>query len=190
MSQFVNHFAGTASYYARFRPGYPSALYDLLSHQAGLNHSTSVLDLGCGPGIIAIGLAGRTKWVTGVDPDTEMLKEATVAASVGAIHNASWVLSTAEDFADEPRSYRLITIASAFHWMDRQRVAEKAHNLLESGGLLALIGNPTPLSTCFITHRLVEFVRWVPFCHSAERSFENSRVTSANALARYSRSPR
>ena len=135
-------------YYARFRPGYPSALYDLLSHQAGLNHSTSVLDLGCGPGIIAIGLAGRTKWVTGVDPDTEMLKEATVAASVGAIHNASWVLSTAEDFADEPRSYRLITIASAFHWMDRQRVAEKAHNLLESGGLLALIGNPTPLRHC------------------------------------------
>jgi hypothetical protein len=26
------------------RPGYPSALYDLLTHQAGLNQSTSVLD--------------------------------------------------------------------------------------------------------------------------------------------------
>jgi SAM-dependent methyltransferase len=145
VSQFVNRFAGTASYYARFRPGYPNALYDLLTHQAGLNQSTSVLDLGCGPGIIALALASRTKWVTGVDPDAEMLKEATVAARVGGIDNASWVLSTAEDFADEPRSYMLITIASAFHWMDRQLIAEKAYDLLEPNGLLALMGNPTPL---------------------------------------------
>jgi ubiquinone/menaquinone biosynthesis C-methylase UbiE len=85
VSQFVNSFAGTASFYARFRPGYPSALYDLLSDQSGLNHSTSVLDLGCGPGIIALALASRTKWMTGVDPDTEMLKEASVAARVGGI---------------------------------------------------------------------------------------------------------
>ena len=98
VSQFVNRFAGTASYYARFRPGYPLGLYDLLTHQAGLNQSTSVLDLGCGPGIIALALASRTRWVTGVDPDTEMLKEATVASRVGGIDNVSWVLSTAEDF--------------------------------------------------------------------------------------------
>jgi SAM-dependent methyltransferase len=145
VSQFVNRFAGTASYYARFRPGYPSALYDLLSQQAALNHSTSVLDLGCGPGIIALRLASRTKWVTGVDPDTEMLKEASAAATVGAVVNANWVLSTAEDFVGGPQSYRLITIASAFHWMDRQLIAEKAYDLLEPDGLLALIGNPSPL---------------------------------------------
>jgi hypothetical protein len=74
-----------------------------------------------------------------------MLKEASVAARVGGIDNASWVLSTAEDFVDAPRSYTLITIASAFHWMDSQLIAEKAYDLLEPNGLLALIGNPTLL---------------------------------------------
>ena len=54
-----------------------------------------------------------------------------MAARVAGIDNVSWVLSTAEDFVDEPRSYTLITIASAFHRMDRQLIAEKAYDLLE-----------------------------------------------------------
>jgi SAM-dependent methyltransferase len=145
VSKFVNRFAGTASYYARFRPGYPGALYDLLEERADLNHTTSVLDLGCGPGTLALGLANGAKLVIGVDPDTKMLQEATRAAASASIDNASWVLSTAEDFVGEPGIYRLITIASAFHWMDREAIAEKAYDLLEPNGVLAVIGNPTPL---------------------------------------------
>jgi hypothetical protein len=83
--------------------------------------------------------------VTGVDLDQGMLEEAARLAEERGQPNVRWVLSSAERFDDEPGSYRLVVIGSAFHWMDRPVVAAKAHQLLEHRGLFAVLGNPTPL---------------------------------------------
>ncbi len=146
MAEFVNRFAGTAAFYALYRPGYPGTVYDYISGTANLNGATSsVLDLGCGPGIVALALSGRARTLVGVDPDPGMLEQAERAGRERGAHNVSWIGSTAERFDDEPGSYDLITIGSAFHWMDREVVAERVHRLLRPGGVLALLGNPTPL---------------------------------------------
>lgn len=50
-------FTGTASYYARYRPGYPPDMFTTLEHRLGLDGTQRVLDLGCGTGQIAVGLA-------------------------------------------------------------------------------------------------------------------------------------
>jgi ubiquinone/menaquinone biosynthesis C-methylase UbiE len=83
--------------------------------------------------------------VTAVDLDQEMLDEAARLANERGQRNVRWVLSSAERFDDEPSSYRLVVIGSAFHWMDRPVVAAKAHQMLDHKGLLAVLGNPTPL---------------------------------------------
>jgi SAM-dependent methyltransferase len=144
--EFVNRFAGTAVFYAQYRPGYPVAVYDFISEMAGLDdRNSSMLDLGCGPGVIALALADRVHSVVGVDPDRGMLEQAELARRESGAHNVRWICSTAEDFDDEPGTYDLITIGSAFHWMDRAVLAERMHQLLRPGGVLALLGNPTPL---------------------------------------------
>ncbi len=146
MAEFVNRFAGTASFYAEYRPGYPVPVYDFISETAGLDGGTSrLLDLGCGPGIVALALIDRVHTVVGVDPDPGMLQQAELSARKRGAHNVRWMCRTAERFDDEARSYDLITIGSAFHWMDREVVAERVHRLLKPGGVLALLGNPTPL---------------------------------------------
>ena len=138
-------FDGLARFYAGFRPGYPAPVFDLLIAEASLTSSSRMLDLGCGPGSVAIALAGRVQSVTGVDMDEEMLAEAARLAAERGLGNLRWVLARAEEFDDEPGTYQLVVIASAFHWMDRPVVAAKAHSLLAPGGVLAVLGNPTPL---------------------------------------------
>jgi len=139
-------FAGVARYYSQFRPGYPTSVFDLLTLEAPLAATSRVLDLGCGTGQVALGLAGRVASVTGVDLDQGMLDEASRLADERGLRNLRWVLSSAERFEDEPGCYQLVVIGSAFHWMDRPVVAARAHRMLQHRGLFALLGNPSPLS--------------------------------------------
>lgn len=146
MAEFVNHFSGTAALYARYRPGYPESVYDFISEMAGLESATSsILDLGCGPGIIALALADRASSVFGVDPAPDMIAQAEVAARSRGFHNVKWLCATAEEFGDEARTYDLITIGSAFHWMKRELVAERVHRLLRPRGVLAAAGRREPV---------------------------------------------
>lgn len=143
----TGRYEGKAGYYSRFRPGYPTALFDLLADEASLNASSSVLDLGCGPGPVALALSPRVASVVGVDPDRGMLEEAARLATEQGRHNVRWVNDTAEGFEARPgSSYTLVVAASAFHWMDRPVVTAKVHRLLEPGGLFAVVANPTPLT--------------------------------------------
>jgi 2-polyprenyl-3-methyl-5-hydroxy-6-metoxy-1,4-benzoquinol methylase len=139
----VGHFGGTARFYANYRPSYPEEVWGLLGREARLTGSSSVLDLGCGPGTAALSLADRVGSITAVDPDLEMLVEGRRTAALAGIDNVRWVHETAEDFEGQPGGYRLVVIASAFHWMDRRTVAANCHAALEPAGVLAVLGNPT-----------------------------------------------
>ena len=141
----VSDFAGTAGFYARYRPTYPEGVWDLLVDEADLGETSSVLDLGCGPGTATLPLARRAGQVTAVDAEPEMLDQGRMAAAAAELGNVRWVHGTAETFDGEPGAYQLVVIASAFHWMDRPAVAAKCHRLTAPGGLLAVVGNPTPL---------------------------------------------
>lgn len=53
----VNHFTGTARFYAEFRPGYPGDLWESLATQAVVDGSSKALDLGSGPATATLELA-------------------------------------------------------------------------------------------------------------------------------------
>lgn len=67
-------FATTTAPYVRYRPPHPRVLVDYVADLVLARGSTrAVMDLGCGPGAIALHLAQRGIEVVAVDPNTDML---------------------------------------------------------------------------------------------------------------------
>jgi SAM-dependent methyltransferase len=131
---------------------YSPELETALSEQVALDGNGRLLDVGCGPGILTVRLAPLFEEAVGVDPDTDMLGEGRRAAEDNGVANVRWVQALAEDLPGAaPGPYRLVTFGQSFHWTDEQRVAETVYEMLEPGGMLALIvhtvgGRPRPPS--------------------------------------------
>jgi SAM-dependent methyltransferase len=145
-------YLGSAVHYRQGRPPYSPELEHVLSQELGLDGTGRLLDVGSGPGILAIRLAGLFREVVGLEPDPDMLAEARKAADGAGTSNIRSVQAIAEDLPEAaPGPYRLVTFGQSFHWTDEKRVAEVVYDMLEPGGNLALIvhtveGRPQPNS--------------------------------------------
>jgi len=133
-------FAGTAGYYARYRPPYPAEVFDYLGRGFQLAAGSPVLDLGCGTGQLALPLSRAGCRVWAVDPDPAMIAEAERAQATGGYGTVRWITGRAEDLraADLPRM-RLCTMGASFHWLDRDLVLQLLDEVIEPGGGIALV---------------------------------------------------
>jgi len=134
-------FFGTAQYYDRFRAPYARAAIDFIVESYNLSDGMRVLDLGSGPGTIAIPLSCSVAEVVAVDPDADMIAEGRRLATSRGRQNIQWLESRAEDISLEAGSFRVTTIGQAFHWMNRDKILRKLATLTALGGGLALV-NP------------------------------------------------
>jgi SAM-dependent methyltransferase len=135
-------YRGTAAYYVRGRPPYARTLAATLADELGLDGSGGLLDVGCGPGVLAVELADRFSQVVGVDPDAEMLAEGSRRAAEAGIANIRWVQARGEDIPMlNLGTFKLVTFGQSFHWINREQVAEAVYDILAPGGALALIGH-------------------------------------------------
>jgi ubiquinone/menaquinone biosynthesis C-methylase UbiE len=142
---YTELYRGTAWYYSRFRPPYPEALASVLRDTFGLDGSGRLLDLGCGPGPVAIRLANLFERVVALDPEPEMLIEGRAAAERAGVSNIEWLRGGSEDLSDALGRFRLVTMGNSFHWMDRQRTLEALYDLVIEGGGIAVVGEGTPI---------------------------------------------
>jgi len=134
-------FAGTAKYYSQFRAPYARAAFDFIVETNELSEKARVLDLGCGPGSIAIPLSCTVAEVVAIDPDGEMIAEGRRLAASRGQQNIQWLQSRAEDVSPGVGPFQIATIGQAFHWMDRDEVLRKLAILVADGGALVLV-NP------------------------------------------------
>lgn len=135
-------FAGTAPFYTQGRLPYAEGLADALQSALGLDGSGRLLDVGCGPGVVALRVAHLFAEVVGVDPDQGMLDEAARLADEAGVTNARWVRARAEELTPSFGEVRAATFAASFHWMDRPLVARLIRSLLGSDGAAVQVDAP------------------------------------------------
>ncbi|GGF23755.1 methyltransferase [Halobacillus andaensis] len=135
-------FKGTATYYSKYRPKYPSSLIRFLVQHFSLNGEQRVLDLGCGPGSVSFRLADWCHQIVGIDTDREMIAEAKYLHHLLRIGDIEWFHGDLDRYVKtHSKSFHLVTIAKAFHWMDRERTIETLYEMVEPGGGVAIIDN-------------------------------------------------
>ncbi|MFI1385689.1 class I SAM-dependent methyltransferase [Embleya sp. NPDC020886] len=133
-------FAGTAEYYERGRLPYAPGLADALTEALTLDGRGRLIDVGCGPGTVALGLAHVFGEIVGVDPDSGMIARAGCgAAARGVAGKTRWVRARAEELPAGLGVFTVATFAQSFHWMERDRVAAAIREMLTPGGALVHI---------------------------------------------------
>lgn len=139
-----------AEYYAKYRRGYPSELFDALQAEFGWTKDDVVLDLGCGTGQLAVPAAARVRAVIGMDPEPDMLRHAGEAAAQAGAGNTVWVLGSDADVPEIGAQIGIGSLASvlvgqALHWMRHEVLFPRLLPLLRPGGGVAVVANGTPL---------------------------------------------
>jgi len=133
-------FRSAAAHYRAGRPGYAPLLIRRVARFCGLSPSSRVLDLGCGPGLLAVAFAPFAAEVVAMDPEPEML--ARVAEQ--GVRNVTPRRGSSYDLGPELGRFRLTTMGRSFHWMDRADTLRRLDALLELGGAVALFDTNHP----------------------------------------------
>jgi SAM-dependent methyltransferase len=131
-------FTSAVPHYVAGRPAYSMRLIERLARETGLGRTSRALDLGCGPGSLTIPLAHFGGTTIGIDPDATMIAAARQIAEVAGV-SVDWQVGSSLDLSDELAQLDLVTIARAFHWMDREATLLRLDELVRPGGAIALV---------------------------------------------------
>jgi ubiquinone/menaquinone biosynthesis C-methylase UbiE len=138
-------FRSTATYYARYRAGYPPQLFDHLAERFHLDRTQTVLDLGCGTGQLAIPLSGHIARVIAVDPEPAMLAEAARLAGEHSADNIEWRRGDSFHLSElDLPALDLVTMGASFHWMDRDATLAALDRLIVPGGAVVIASGGAP----------------------------------------------
>ncbi len=139
-----NLFTGTAYFYARYRPRYPERVFSLLREKFQLNDGSLVLDLGSGPGHLALELAPFVNHIVAIDPQEEMLVEGQRLASECHLANIEWILGESGDLLklrDRIGNPDLTVMGRSFHWMNRKQTLHDLYVMTKAGGGVAIMSD-------------------------------------------------
>jgi SAM-dependent methyltransferase len=145
MSQSVERFTSRVENYAKYRPGYPFEIIDLLRSECGLTPDSIVADIGSGTGKLAEIFLANGNVVIGVEPNAAMrvvaeniFKDETRFRSIDGSAEATTLPDASVD---------VITAGQAFHWFDPVKTRNEWVRILRPGGWAALIWNERLLQT-------------------------------------------
>jgi SAM-dependent methyltransferase len=133
----MGRFATTVPLYEQFRPPYPAEFFRTVAAKLGLSKQHSLIDLGTGPGLLALGFAPFVGRIVGVDPEPAMLEAARVAAA-RASQELTLIESRAEELPRDIGVFDLVTIGRALHWMDRKLIGALFERLVAPNGAIAV----------------------------------------------------
>ena len=128
----LRRFRTAAEHYLAGRPAYAPRLIRHVARFTGVAPEHRILDLGCGPGMLAGAFALAGAEVLAMDPEPEMLRIA--EAEFGGAGRISFVRGSSFDLSPALGRFRLVTMGRSFQWMDRVETLRRLDAMIEPGG--------------------------------------------------------
>lgn len=160
-------FRSAAPHYRPGRPDYAALLVRRVARLCNVTPHSAVLDLGCGPGLLAASFAPFAAEVVAMDPEPDMLAEVTALA----IPNVRAVRGSSFDLSVDLGRFRLVTMGRSFHWMDGPATLSRLDAMVEPGGAAALFAT---------SHPELPDNAWVADFRSVCRRYAGDDVTKAS----------
>jgi SAM-dependent methyltransferase len=132
-------FSNRVADYVRYRPGYPSALIDLLRQECGLRRDHVVADIGSGTGILSKMFLENGNRVFGVEPNDEM--RGAGEEYLSAFKDFSSIAGSAEATTLPDASMDFVTAAQAFHWFEPAGTRRELLRILRATGFVVVVWN-------------------------------------------------
>lgn len=133
--------ASRAYYWAR--PRYPASLIDRAIQQARLQPKSSMLEIGCGPGIATAAFAQRGFYLQAVEPSPAACKLARKHCqpyrNTVQIENCTF-----EDYPLSGQTFNAVLAATSFHWVTPEVACSKSAAALKPDGSLILLWATPP----------------------------------------------
>jgi SAM-dependent methyltransferase len=142
MTQFADakqRFSNRVADYARYRPGYPSGVVQLLREECGLRPEHVIADVGSGTGLLSKLFLYHGNRVYGVEPNSEM--RAAGEAFLQQHANFQSVSGSAEATNLAAHSVEFITAGQAFHWFQPVAARAEFQRILKPGGWIVIAWN-------------------------------------------------
>ncbi len=136
-------FKSAVPFYERYRLGYPDRLIRRMIALCGLAPGDPMLDLGTGPGLLAVPFAKAGMAVTAADPEPAMLDAAGAAAEAAGATLTLWQGGSYE-LTPDMGPFKLVTIGRAFHWMDRAATLQMLDKIVTPDGGVAFFHDAHP----------------------------------------------
>ncbi|MGA7804935.1 MAG: class I SAM-dependent methyltransferase, partial [Bradyrhizobium sp.] len=130
-------------HYLAGRPNYAPSLIRIVRQQLDLSDRHRLLDLGCGPGWLAIAFAPFVGAVVAMDPEPTMLAAAHDAAAEANVQ-IELIEGSSYDLESHLGRFQAVTIGRAFHWMDRCDALRRLDALIEPDGAVILFKDVHP----------------------------------------------
>ena len=136
----MGRFETTAESYATHREPYPAAFFAAAADALKLSGREALVDLGTGPGVLALGFAPYVQRILGVDPEPAMVAAARKAATQARV--AFPVLNArAEDLGADLGPFDVVTIGRALHWMEREPTLAALERISAPGAHILICGS-------------------------------------------------
>src|SRR5260370_3949427 len=140
-------FSNRAADYVRYRPGYPSAVLDLLRAECGLRANPVIADIGSGTGLLIKLCLEMGNRVFGVEPNAE--RRPAGEEFLRTFQEFFSVAGSAEATSLDATSVDFITAGQAFHWFDPEKTRAEFRRTLRPQGWVAAIWNFRAMVTPF-----------------------------------------
>jgi SAM-dependent methyltransferase len=133
----VDQFTRQAASFARL-PSHEQAT-DLLLDLAGVAQGTQMLDVACGPGMVACAGARRARQVTGIDLTPAMIEQARSLQAKLGLSNLEWHVGEAAALPFAAGSFDAVTTRYSFHHIpDPDLVLAEIMRVTKPGGRVAI----------------------------------------------------
>lgn len=144
----TSRFSRRVADYARYRPGYPPGLVELLVREVTLTKESLIADIGSGTGLLSRVFLEAGYSVVGVEPNGDM--RAAGDEQLAAYPAFRSVEGSADATTLPDGSCDLIAAGQAFHWFDPLPTRAEWVRILKPGGVVALIWNDRHLDNPFM----------------------------------------